>query len=814
MTRPSAVRTLLLLLSAKLLLSLGAAQTASNSAAQEVMTAQGLANFTNVFHPISPGPLDGQIALVTARMLEKYHYLRQPFDTSVSSKFFARYLEMFDPQHLHFLQSDLAEFEPYRTNLDHLTLPDKGVPDARPATAIFNRFVERLEQRVAYVDQLLQTEKFTFETDERVVLNRKDLPYPKDLAEAKELWRQRLRAEYLQEKLGKMELKKKAAATGNKPSVKAADEPADNATIDSKPKKSDPEEIVETLTHRYHRNLHTFIDWDNDDVLQVYLTALAHVYDPHSDYLGHSQLEGFAIGMNLSLFGIGAELMTDDGYCVIHRLLPGGPASKSKKIKENDKIVAVAQSNQPPVDVVDMSLNKAVQLIRGPKGTEVTLTLIPAGAASSARTKVTLTRDEIKLEDQEAKAKIIDLPKGTGGNLRLGVIDLPSFYASFDPSSSRSKSEPRSTTADVARLLTKLKQENVNGVILDLRRNGGGSLEEAINLTGLFIKDGPVVQVRDFDGTVQQDDDPDPSVLYDGPLIVLTSKLSASASEILAGALQDYGRALIVGDASTHGKGTVQSVQPLKPFIRAPASLMTNDPGALKLTIKKFYRPSGASTQKKGVVPDIVLPSIFNDAKEFGEQALENPLEYDTIRSAKFDRLNLVEPYLPELRKRSAGRVAADKEFSYIREDIALFDKQQADKTVSLNEQERLKEKEEADGRQKARDKERLARTETPETVYEISLKQALLPGLPLADVKTNLLTAKLSTPKGAPLAAVGTNAAIASAKDNFSDPVNLEDDGAEEKPPAIDADLVESEHILVDYFSLLHKGSLVTAGH
>ena len=470
---------------------------------------------------------------------------------------------------MHFTQSDLAEFEAYRTNLNHLTLPERGTPpDTKPACQIFNRFVERLQQRVAYADDLLHKESFSFDTDDRVVLNRKDLPYPKDINEAKKLWKERLRAEYLQEKLGKLDLKKNA----NKPAEKkfAPDSAADaaiaippvsgsvtNSNEKTEPKKTDGEEIVETLSHRYHRNLHMFTEWDNDDVLQVYLTALAHVYDPHSDYFNHSQLDSFAIGMNLSLFGIGAELMSEDGYCRIHRLLPGGPASKSHKIKENDRIVAVAQSNQPPVDVVDMRLDKAVQLIRGPKGTEVSLTIVPAGADSSARTTLTLVRDEIKLEDQEAKAKIIEMPAADGGNLRVGVIDLPSFYASFDPSNTRGKAEPRSTTEDVRVLLTKLKQENIAGVILDLRRNGAGSLEEAINLTGLFITKGPVVLVKDYDGTVQEDDDRDPSVTYDGPLIVLTSRFSASASEILAGALQDYGRALIVGDSSTHGKGTV-----------------------------------------------------------------------------------------------------------------------------------------------------------------------------------------------------------------------------------------------------------------
>jgi carboxyl-terminal processing protease len=573
-----------------------------------------------------------------------------------------------------------------------------------------------------------------------------------------------------------------------------------------KPKKTEAEEIVETLSHRYHRTLHTFADWDNDDVLQVYLTALAHVFDPHSDYFGRSALDSFAITMNLSLFGIGAELMSEDGYCTIHRILPNGPAEKSKKVAVNDRIIAVAQSNQPPVDVVDMSLNKAVQMIRGPKGTEVRLTIIPAGADASARKNVTLIRDEIKLEDQEAKAKIIELPSHQGASARLGVIDLSSFYASFDPSSTREKSEPRSTTADVARLLTKLKQENVSGVILDLRRNGGGSLEEAIRLTGLFIKEGPVVQVKDFDGSVKEEDTPpNPPVLYDGPVIVLTSRFSASASEILAGALQDYGRALIVGDASTHGKGTVQSVQPLRLRSQAPGA---SDPGALKLTIKKFYRPSGASTQLKGVVPDIVLPSLFNESKEIGESALENPLAYDIIEKAKYDRSNLVEPYLPELRKRSAERVSNDKEFAYVREDIDLYKKKQADKSYSLNLKQQLQEKEEGDARQKSRDKERLASGEPQEKTYELTLKQAALPGLPPPMTKTNATTVRISSPKTGAGAGVSTNGTIAARDSAQMIPEEPLDD---DKAPVVDADLLESEHILLDYISLLPKNNVAS---
>jgi carboxyl-terminal processing protease len=792
-----AVRIWLLLLSSIFVLPLRAAEDNPDKA-----------RGTNTFHRVTPGPIDGQVAFLTARMLERYHYLRQPFNGTVSSKFLDRYVELYDPMHLHFTQGDLAEFEKYRTNLARLTLNERGVADTRPGCEIFNRFVERLQQRVAYVDDQLKNEKFDFNTDDRILLNRKDQPYPKDLDEAKALWRDRLRFEYLQEKLGKIDAKKKAATKAE------AATPSDTSSAsEPKPHKTEAEDIVDTLSHRYHRNLRIFMDWDSDDVLQAYLTTLAHVYDPHSDYFGHAQLESFAITMNLNLQGIGAELASEDGYCTINRLLPGGPAIKSKKIHEKDRIVSVGQSNQPPVDVVDMSLNKAVQLIRGPKGTEVTLTIIPAGADSATRKVITLVRDEIPLEDQAAKARVIDMPNDHGENVRLGVIDLPSFYAPFDPSNTRGKTQAHSTTEDVSLLLNKLKQEKVEGVVLDLRHNGGGSLEEAIKLTGLFIKEGPVVQVKDFDGSVQVDNDDDPKVAYDGPLIVLTSRQSASASEILAGALQDYGRALIVGDSSTHGKGTVQSVQELKNFIRFAGKPPANDPGALKLTIKKFYRASGVSTQLKGVVPDVVLPSVLNESKEIGETSLDNPLACDKIDSAKYEHLNLVDPYVQALKKRSDDRIATDKDFAYIREDIDYYKKQQADKTISLNEQQRLKEKEELDARAKARNKERLARAEANEKVYELSLKQAQLPGLPPPMARTNL-TARLSTTKSPVIAsAIGTNSPLAAAQETVRT-TTPDSDTEEEKPSPVDATLNETEHILMDYIALWPKPNVVTAIH
>ncbi|MGO8930597.1 MAG: carboxy terminal-processing peptidase [Limisphaerales bacterium] len=844
------LRVLPLLLSLWAALPLWAAEAVIGPATsdQPAAAASGLA--TNGFHLITPGPIDGQVAAVTAYLLTNGHYLKKPFDAAVSSQFLDRYLETLDPRHDHFTLGDLAEFEPYRTNLNHLTIPGHRAGDTRPACVIFNRFMERLEQRTAYAEDLLKHEKLTFNTDERITINRKGLPYPADLDEAKRLWRQRLRYEYLQELLGKIGARKKnvAAATKNKPlsaetnalakvpklpkaleteataqaakaeaekqqaAVEARPVASTNELAGAPPKKTDDEEIIETLSHRYHRNLRFFEDWNNEDVLQAYLTALAHVYDPHSDYQNRAQLEQFAISMNLSLFGIGAELeLSEEGYCKIRRLMPGGPAIKSKQIKDGDCIVAVGQSNQPPVDVVDMSLTKAVQLIRGPKGTEVRLTMIPAGAGASARKEVTLIRDEIPLPEYAAKARIIDMP-AHGGNVRLGVIDLPSFYATFDVSVSKDKPEPKSTTADVAALLDKFNQENVSGVILDLRRNGGGSLEEAIKLTGLFVRTNPVVQVRDEAGNVQQADDTDPAVRYDGPLVVLTSRFSASASEIVAGALQDYGRALIVGDVSTHGKGTVQSVNQLRNFIPTSNRSPTNDPGALKLTIKEFFRPSGTSTQLKGVIPDIVLPSVANESKDIGEIALENPLPCETITNVPYDRFDLVEPYLPELRKQSAQRVAADKEFAYVREDIEQFKKHQADKTISLNEEQRLKEQEEVEALLKARDKERLARPEPPEKVYELTLKQAALPGLPPPVTKTNAALAKLSAIPGAGLPGASTNSVVASTGAAPGEP-GL-DDAEAEKPPAPDETLVETEHILVDYLSVLPKGNLVTAGH
>jgi carboxyl-terminal processing protease len=731
--------------------------------------------------PLGPGPNDPRIAYVTARLLEEFHYSQQLLDADMSRKFFDGYLETLDPRHEHFLQSDLAEFTRYRTNLDTFTIgtigTNSGAANLTPAYEIYRRYLERVQQHADHVNELLKEDKFKFNTDEHILLDRRHAPYPKDLDEAKQLWSERLRYEYLQEKLSR-EIS-----------------PTNSNVILPLPK-SATEEIAATLARHYRWNLHMVTNWDSTDVLQAYLNALAHAYDPHSDYFNPEHAQDFSIGMSLSLFGIGAQLREDDGYCKIDQLIHGGPAEKCKQIKESDYIVAVAQSNQPPVDVVDMELGKVVQLIRGPKETEVRLTVSPV-EDRAARRVVILIRDEIKLEDQEAKAKLIELPDGGGGTNRIGVIDLPSFYAPVDLSGNSGHTTPKFTSVHVTKLIKKLEQEKVAGIILDLRSNPGGSLEEAVKLTGLFIKDGPVVLARSLDGSVNADSDTDSSVLYDGPLVVLVNRLSASAAEIAAAALQDYGRALVVGDISTFGKGTVQNLNPLRPFVWPTTASATNDPGTVKITIRKFYRVSGASTQLRGVTPDLMLPDVLNYSTQFGESSLENPLPWDTIPSVNYSKLNLVQPYLGELLRRSSGRVATNQDFIYIRQDIDQFQKTHADKTASLNERERLKERQEADARQKARDQERAARKAPDVKIYELTVAKAGEPGLPPPLDETNTVTANKLPARPLP-EPIGSTTATAAPPPP--------------PPPAVDPMLDETERILEDYISLLSTNQVLIA--
>jgi carboxyl-terminal processing protease len=700
--------------------------------------------------PLVPGPNDTRIAYWTARFLEEGHYSQQMLDKAMSEKFFDGYLETLDPQRENFLQSDIDEFAHYRTNLDKLTVGGSGWANLSPAYEIFERLLERIKQHTDYMNQLLKQDRFKFNTDEHIATDRRHAPYPKDLAAAEDLWRAQLRYEYLQDKLD-LEFS-----------------PTNGGTVLPLPNNAETN-ITDQLARRYNWTLHTLTNWDSDNVLQIYLNALTHAYDPHTDYLNEQRAADFSISMSLSLFGIGARLVEDEGYCTVESLVPGGPADKSAQIREKDRIIAVAQSNLPPVNVVDMDLTKVVELIRGPKDTQVRLTIDEKNRPSS-RHVVILTRDEIKLEDQEAKARLIELPDERGGTNRIGVISVPSFYFPTDLSGNMGNSKQSYISVDVAKLIGKLEQEKVVGIILDMRSNPGGSLEEAIRFTGLFIKKGPVVLARDYEGNTTVKSSASPSVLYSGPLVVLLNRFSASAAEIVAAALQDYGRAVILGDTSTHGKGTVQSLMRLNSRVWPATSKDTNDPGTLKLTISKFYRVTGASTQLKGVESDIVLPDILNYSTDIGESALENPLPWDSISGANFQKLNLVQPYLDDLRRRSETRTATNQDFSFIRQDIDEFKKIQSEKTATLNEQEALKERKEVAAQKAVRDKELARLGASNKKIFELTVENAGEPGLPPPLVETN-------------------------------SPANISEDRLND-----DARLMESERILEDYISLLPK--------
>jgi len=745
---------------------------------------------------LQPGPDDPRIAFVAARLLESYHYTGHPLDKEMSAKFFDGYIDSLDPHHEYFLQSDIAEFMPYRTNLDTLTINTNFAADLTPAFKIYQRFQERFQQRITYCNELLQEDKFKFNTDEKFV-DRRHEPFPKNMEEAEQLWKRRVRFDYLLSKLSKEIKESNGVFSVNLPPGASTN-------------------IIAELERHNRWSVHLMTNQDSGNVLQVYLNALAHAYDPHTDYYSAPHAQDFSISMNLALFGIGAQLSEDDGYCTIHALVPGGPASKSKAINEKDRILAVAQGNKEPVDVVDMDLEKVVQQIRGPKNTEVRLTVSPAPDYSS-RKIVTLIRDEIKLEDSEAKAKLIEYPDTHGAVKRIGIIELPSFYAPVDPGNGRTT--PKYTSVDVAKLIKKLKQEHVQGIIIDLRFNPGGSLEEAIKFTGLFIKDGPVVLARNPDGQVLPESCTDSEQLYAGPLVVLINRFSASAAEIAAAALQDYGRALVVGDVSTHGKGTVQSLNPLKPFMINS----TNDPGELKITIRKFYRISGASTQLKGVMPDIVLPDIFNYSTQIGESNLDNPLPWDTIEPAKYDKFNLVTPYLAELKARSDARVLTNQDFTYVRQDIEEFKKTQAERTATLNEHQAIKERQDASEKNKMREEEREKRPDPQIKIYELTVKNSTEPGLPLPEnwlgqTNNTLFTRQqLDTMDKAYKKLELTNGLGAAASPSPSEisHAGAESTGTNAVPkkiaPPFDPMMDETKHILQDYISLLQKSGNIT---
>ncbi|MBI6919059.1 carboxy terminal-processing peptidase [Pseudomonas sp. FYR_2] len=602
------------------------------------LTLGGNATAANKWDSLQPDRDEIVASLNVVELLKRHHYSKPPLDDARSVIIYDSYIKLLDPARSYFTAADIAEFDKWKTQFDDFL--KSGNLD--PGFTIYKRYLDRVKQRLDFALAELNkgVDKIDFTTKETLLIDRKDAPWMKDQAELDDLWRKRVKDEVLRQKIAGKE----------------------------------PKQIQETLTKRYKNQLARLDQTRAEDIFQAYINTFAQSYDPHTNYLSPDNAENFDINMSLSLEGIGAVLQSDNDQVKIVRLVPAGPAAKTKQVAPADKIIGVAQGNKEMIDVVGWRLDEVVKLIRGPKGSVVRLEIIPASNAPSDQTSkiVSITREAVKLEEQAAKKSVLKL-KQDGRDYKLGIIEIPAFYLDFkayragDP-------EYKSTTRDVKKLLTELQKEKVDGVVIDLRNNGGGSLQEATELTSLFIEKGPTVLVRNSDGRVDVLEDENPGAFYKGPLALLVNRLSASASEIFAGAMQDYHRALIIG-GQTFGKGTVQTIQPL-------------NHGELKLTLAKFYRVSGQSTQHQGVLPDIDYPSII-DTKEIGESALPEAMPWDTIRPVVKPAADPFKPFLAQLKAQHEARSDKDAEFTYIRDRLALTQKLMNEKTVSLNEQER-----------------------------------------------------------------------------------------------------------------------------
>ncbi len=595
-----------------------------------------------------PSQAERQVSRLVAQLMQRDHLSSRPLDDMISERAFDLYTQALDPMKMYFTQADIADFQKYRDSLD-----DKMKQgDYEIAFTIFKRFLERVDQRVALAIKLAD-EDFDFAIDEDMVTDRDLTEFAKDEADAEARWRKRIKYTML-------------------------------VFANEKDSKKDPKERIK---NRYTSFMNRMHQTDNDDVVEMYISAITNSYDPHTSYMSSESFKNFMIAMSLQLEGIGATLQAseDDGYTVIKRIVPGGAADKNGGLSVEDKIVAVGQGpgdDEDMVDVTGMKLDDVVKQIRGKAGTTVRLAVMSENESELKTVKI--VREKIKLEDSAARGVIFEQGKKPNGSpYKIGWINLPSFYSDME-SASHHSSDFKSTTVDMDRILADFRANNVDSVVLDLRRNGGGSLREAIDCTGLFINTGPVVQVKDAYGQIQKHNDEREGMSWEGPLVVLTSKFSASASEILAGAVQDYGRGIIVGDTTTHGKGTVQSLVDLNQLVFGvddPPSIF----GALKITMQQFYRPNGDSTQKRGVLADVVLPSI-SDKMDVSESDLEYSLEFDKIPAAKFASNMMTKPELLEsLRSDSAKRVAESSEFAKYMEKIKAYVEQKNNKSVSLN---------------------------------------------------------------------------------------------------------------------------------
>ena len=683
-------------------------------------------------HALDPGPLQGDTIKAVIDTLEERHYARQRYDDALSSAHLDGYIDSLDPQRMFFSSDDLNYFEQWRSELDNTGRSG----EVAPAFAIFNRYEAKLSARLEKIiaDLPAMVAGFDYDRLEYIVLDGEDQPWADNEALLDDRWRKRVKNQAL--------------------GLKLADKPAD--------------EIVPTLERRYKNQLSRLKQYNADDVFQVYANALSELYDPHTSYFSPRRAENFDINMSLSFDGIGAVLQVDDEYTKILRLVPAGPAEKQGELKPSDLIIGVGEGEDGEIeDVVGWRLDEVVDLIRGPKETIVRLEVIPSKSKTDERRVIAIQRNKVKLEEQSAQSEIIEIEGPDGKIRKIGVIDVPAFYIDFE-ALRRGDEDYKSTTRDVRKLIDDLQTEQIDGLVIDLRNNGGGSLQEANELTGLFIEYGPTVQIRSAERRVWRDGKRRRSPYYEGPVAVLMNRLSASASEIFAGAIQDYGRGIIVGDRS-FGKGTVQT-------------LIGMPEGQLKITESKFYRISGDSTQHRGVVPDISLPSLF-DHEEIGESALANALDWDQISPVRHRDYDEYAQLIPRLKSNHEARTVTDPDFIFLLDQVALVEQARGLDRLPLAQSERI-------AMRDAQEQKTLA----------IENKRRTAKGLPLLDSLDDDASDDPSDPDHGE-----TNVADTVASEGDSEVVTEQADTAAADDPNTVPDvlLIEAGHILADALSL-----------
>jgi carboxyl-terminal processing protease len=584
---------------------------------------------------------------IITHIINTYHYKSRPLDDSLSTSILDRYLDSLDPNRSYFLTSDISNFDKYRFKLDN-RLKDE---DLVPAFDIFRIYRKRVDERINHAIAMLDND-FDFTIDESYRFDRRDSDWARSKAELDEIWRKRVKNDVLNLLLAK----------------------------------KDDAEYVDTLTKRYERIRTNTFQLDSNDIFQTFINSYTTSIEPHTAYFSPRESENFDISMRLSLEGIGAVLTTENDYTVIQHIIPGGPADLSNQLHDEDKIIGVGQGkNGEIVDIIGWRLDDVVDLIRGPKGTTLRIEILPKNSGPEGPHKmITLVRNKIKLEEQAAKSSIIEIPES---KRKIGVINVPTFYIDF-AAQARGDKNYKSTSGDVRKLIAKLKEASISGLIIDLRGNGGGSLSEALELTGLFIEKGPIVQTKDSTGRIDINDDPDPSIVYSGPMAVLVDRNSASASEIFAGAIQDYQRGIIIGEP-TFGKGTVQNIVDLDRFI----SNADEEHGRLKTTIAQFFRVSGGSNQHRGVIPDIILPTA-NISSDYGEKSLDNALPWDQVKPAKYIKVMSTPDDISMAEARHKQRIKSDRAFQLLIEEQELIEETSNQKEISLLMSERKAERE------------------------------------------------------------------------------------------------------------------------